>query len=283
MARNRLAMLVAGLLFVSGLAGIASLANAATSVKTITTCTSIKTGINRLLIKGTCNTKTETKASWAKSSATGSTGAITTCTNIKTGANRLLTKGVCNTKIERKTIWVKVGATAPTTPSALTCANGGTCAIGDIGPGGGVVFYVAESAQAWGRYMEVAPNTWQGGVIDPEMVWCNVLNTLVTTKSEIGTGAANTAMIISQCSSGAAVSAHAYKGGGKSDWFLPSKGELIQMYLFSNKTKKGGFAAYYWSSTEDGASYVYHHNLTNGDPAISVKSAIRYVRPIRAF
>ena len=155
--------------------------------------------------------------------------------------------------------------------------------IGDVGPGRGLVFYVADSLNSWGRYLEVAPNTWQGGTEDPTMAWCNVINTLIPTKPDIGTGASNTAAMISQCSSGAAVSAYAYKGGGKSDWFLPSKEELNQMYLFSYKTKKGGFAAYYWSSSADGASYVFEQNLTNGDLLLAVKSRILYVRPIRAF
>lgn len=289
--KKQLLILLTGVLLASGMIGVASLpsASGATSAKSLTTCMNIKTGMNRLFVKGTCNIKTEKKVNWKKTTASTSPAALATCTNIKTGVNRVLTKGSCKKKTEKKVVWVKAiakptsSATSSTSASMKTCATGGTCAIGDVGPGGGLVFYVGDALEEWGRYMEVAPNTWQGGVIDPEMAWCNVLNTLVTTKSEIGTGATNTAAMISQCSSGAAVSVHAYKGGGKLDWFLPSKGELIQMYLFSNKTKKGGFAAYYWSSTEDGASYVYEHNLTNGGSAISVKSSIRYVRPIRAF
>lgn len=289
--RDRLSALFVTALFTSGFVGIAGLPNshAATSTKTITTCTNIKTGVNRVLIKGTCNTKTEKKVSWKKTTTSTSPAALATCTNIKTGVNRVLTKGSCKKKTEKKMIWVKVitkpsnSATSSTSASVKTCATGGTCAIGDVGPGGGLVFYVGDSPQSWGRYLEVAPNTWQGGTEDPTMAWCNVLNTLVTTKPDIGTGASNTAAMISQCSSGAAVSAYAYKGGGKSDWFLPSKEELNQMYLFSYKTKKGGFAAYYWSSSADGASYVFEQNLTNGDLLLAVKSRILYVRPIRAF
>ena len=39
-----------------------------------------------------------------------------------------------------------VAAAATTTTVALTCATGGACAIGDTGPGGGIVFYVHDDA-----------------------------------------------------------------------------------------------------------------------------------------
>ena len=57
---------------------------------------------------------------------------------------------------------------APATPT-LTCATGGTCIVGDRGPGGGIVFYVSaanftSAGSTCGtacKYLEVAPATWQ--------------------------------------------------------------------------------------------------------------------------
>ena len=55
-----------------------------------------------------------------------------------------------------------------------TCAEGGVCEVGDIGPGGGIVFYVTAtpftSDASCGSnclYLEMAPKNWYGGSSDP--------------------------------------------------------------------------------------------------------------------
>ncbi len=158
-----------------------------------------------------------------------------------------------------------------TIESAMSCADGGTCALGDIGPGGGMVFYVrtqaslavwlstpnAEgdlkyAADGW-KYLEVAPKTWSGSKSDPTMKWCSKADTRaswtkdlqgrdwnykwVPGKAQTGylasTGFGNTEIIAKNCKSGAATSARKYRGGGLSDWYLPRQTELNQLTMFA--------------------------------------------------
>lgn len=180
--------------------------------------------------------------------------------------------------------------------ASLTCAQGGTCQIGDTGPGGGKVFYVqTPTAAAPWRYLEAAPETWFNGTTDPQMTWCSDTvgylasirdgNTALPTKSSIGSGYANTQIMLKNCAYGAANVAASYNGGGKSDWFLPSIDELHKLYV---EEIMGGIGSggdnNYWSSSEYGPndnqaweqSFLGPSNANN-------KSFIFYVRPVRAF
>jgi hypothetical protein len=91
--------------------------------------------------------------------------------------------------------------------------------------------------------------------------------------------------MLKTCTSGAAFSASAYRYGTSSiysDWFLPSKDELNQMYV--NKTNIGGFTTgYYWSSSEVVANNARYQLFPNGAQNVAVKSNGYYVRPVRAF
>jgi hypothetical protein len=113
----------------------------------------------------------------------------------------------------------------------------------------------------------------------------------------IGTGSANTTAIIAQNGAGtgyAAGLAQAYSGGGYSDWYLPSKNELNELYL--NRTAinttavaNGGTAfaaAYYWSSSEGDAYDAWLQHFGNGSQADFVKglgSPAVSVRAVRSF
>jgi hypothetical protein len=123
------------------------------------------------------------------------------------------------------------------------CIPNSNCPLGSTGPGGGIVFYDAGS-QSWGRYLEVAPAGWSGTATDPAKIWCNVTNvhfaesiTDVAIKAtvgvEIGKGKANTNLMLAGCSSGAGHLARAYRGGGQSDWYLPSRDELNEMCKYA--------------------------------------------------
>lgn len=120
-----------------------------------------------------------------------------------------------------------------TTLARLTCATGGECRVGDIGAGGGVVFYVPPTPQWWGRYMEAAPNRWNGQWGDVRHVaGCNGLSIPGASAVGMGSGMRNTEAIVTTCpeSSIAARVANDLVLNGKSDWFLPSRDELNAMY-----------------------------------------------------
>lgn len=52
------------------------------------------------------------------------------------------------------------GATTTVAAAVLTCAEGGPCKNGDIGPGGGTVLVWENEAEATGGVFEIAPVTW---------------------------------------------------------------------------------------------------------------------------
>ena len=140
-------------------------------------------------------------------------------------------------------------ATATVTLTATSCDGSFTCQVGDIGPGGGRIFYVAPTfftqASASGsmcktncKYLEAAPTSgtsaW-GSTTDSQHIWSGNTNTAIGTTARgtaVGTGYANTLAIVGQSStsSRAATSSRAYRGPNNlSDWFLPSRDEFNQM------------------------------------------------------
>ncbi len=109
----------------------------------------------------------------------------------------------------------------------------------------------------------------------------------------IGTGAQNTAYIVAGCST-SGIAAHicyTLTLNGYTDWFLPSKDELNEMYL--NKaaidftaTSNGGTAladAEYWGSTEFDANYASEQLFSNGIQDDWLKFGDIRVRAVRAF
>jgi hypothetical protein len=115
----------------------------------------------------------------------------------------------------------------------------------------------------------------------------NVYTRTGATGTEIGTGLSNTNTTITSqgatATSYAAGLARAYAGGGYTDWYLPSSGELNKLYL--NRIAIGGFAdSYYWSSSEsDYGLYAWFQNFFNGNQFYNNKNGTYYVRAIRAF
>ena len=217
-------------------------------------------------------------------------------------------------------------ATTPAAPA--TCATGGACVVGGTGPGGGIVFYVqATGTFACGatlasqcKYLEVAPNTWDGGGADPTKLWAVFANNAsdiatITDDSPvynnalgIGLGYKNSEAIVNQGNNTttAAGAARAYTGGSKSDWYLPTTAELNLLCQWARGVAQsvttvctggtlntgtgasGGFSSSrYFSSSERSNNSAWMQEFTATCTVVcqdtSAKSSVRSVRPVRAF
>jgi len=180
------------------------------------------------------------------------------------------------------------------TSTASSSGGGGgsvTYAVGDVGPGGGLVFLISG-----GLTYEMAPKTW-GAFESTGIQWCS--NTISSLSdffgTVVGTGEANTEFMVGACTSigatsGAANEATApkYSGGGFTDWFLPSMDELNAMYTYSlvggfNTATYGFASGFYWSSSQSGTDTAWSRNLDNGNQYNDYKKSTLLVRPVRAF
>ena len=191
---------------------------------------------------------------------------------------------------ERKVITITVTRLAP-----------GTYQLGDTGPGGGTIFYVAPTGTyftAQGapcgttcRYLEAAPTSGTRAWIDSTYGWSgNITTAIGTTGTAIGTGYSNTLAIVAQSGGGnapnkAATVSRAYRGPNNlTDWFLPSKDEAKALY--DNRAFVSGAPGnYIWSSSEASANSAwrqyFYTDVQETDGKQYTNGAA--VRPIRAF
>ena len=157
--------------------------------------------------------------------------------------------------------------------TTLTCASGGTCIVGDRGPGGGIVYYVSatnftstgSTCNTTCKYLEVAPATWQSAGVtvadDPFYIWSTntTVSTgqdLTTTSTEgiaamstyeklnwkIGQGFYNTSVMkVSGATSTAQAVVLAYAGTDSSSgqWFIPSMNELNELCKYARGQTTG--------------------------------------------
>jgi hypothetical protein len=168
---------------------------------------------------------------------------------------------------------------APTTVPAqnASCATGGKCKIGDVGPGGGIVFFAATTPQPWGQYLEAPTKN-----IASNQFWCDNLSTDIAgaQATAIGDGKQNTIDMDNACKSGAGQAAADFTLGGKDDWYLPSKDELNAMRAQRTLLNMSG---YFFSSSEAKTYYAWDQYMADGTPYAQSKNSGRDVRPIRAF
>lgn len=176
-----------------------------------------------------------------------------------------LTNGTTYAVALRAVSSVGPGEASPTssaTPMPPSCAEGGLCSVGDVGPGGGTVFYVepdsgtftsAAPCGAGCRYLEAAPtagvNPWgappwwnpTAANRDFTLAWSGVTNVAVPggTKVEIGEGYQNTLNMVAQSDTidRAGTSSRAFRGPNNfDDWFLPSLDELNELCKWARST-----------------------------------------------
>ena len=194
------------------------------------------------------------------------------------------------------------------TRQILTCAQGGVCSVGSIGPGGGRVFYETSTPFACGptlgsscRYLEAAPDSGTASWNNSANYYRWSGNTSMAVKSgggwnAIGQGYRNTLAILAQdssCNSCAGAAAQAYRGPNNlTDWYLPSKLELAALY--ANRSLLSSYPDSWFSSSSESdesadrsASVIYDHWFgPSNNPGLvhfANKSDNGRVHPIRAF
>jgi hypothetical protein len=188
------------------------------------------------------------------------------------------------------------------------------------------VFYVATTPFTCGEdlkvtctYLEAAITTGTGTSTwtpDTKAQWGCYGISVPGTSFEIGTGQANTKIITDKNCKGtddsesAASIAKTYNGGGKTDWFLPSRKELNALcheffkgpigdkYSVDNCVGSGSAIAvsgatngtqwsfafgFYWSSSEFAAGIAWLQYFVFGNQLNGGKPGAYYVRPVRAF
>jgi hypothetical protein len=161
-------------------------------------------------------------------------------------------------------LFIAIGPLSPA-HAVLTCAQGGTCAISDTGPGGGKVFYVNPTGFACGptfsntgsptgglcNYLEVAPSTWYTGGSETSTailtnrddrvqipnVYTNDFGFPDNSLARIGQGYQNTIGLLAFTSGAPSTQARAvrtYAGGSNSDWYIPDSAEALVMCRWSH-------------------------------------------------
>jgi hypothetical protein len=193
----------------------------------------------------------------------------------------------------------------------VVCDGSSPCSVGDTGPGGGVIFYVAPSLFDCGttlsqrcKYLEYARSPWTEPLpgITTAYEWSGETTTaILPTSDAIGTGYKNTLAMVNQSvpespPETAGTISRAFRGPNNlSDWYLPSIGELEELRLYYNR---GGTDLVgpndidgmptepeYWSSTQSAifSGQAQFMPFSDGEARDALKGDGFLVRPIRAF
>ena len=184
------------------------------------------------------------------------------------------------------TRWEMIPVGSPTWILKLSTASMPfwSIAMGSTGPGGGIVFYDKGFYSDGWRYLEAARSDQSTG-----SQWgCYGLSIAGTNATAVGSGQANTTAIVNSCGE-AGIAARICNDlvlNGYSDWFLPSKDELIFMHVEKSLVSSLNHSFGYWSSSElfmNSVNNVFGIYFGTGATPGFDKSGNFYVRAVRAF
>lgn len=190
-----------------------------------------------------------------------------------------------------------------TVGAALSCSEGGACTLGQTGPGGGRVFYVSVAGFNCGpeftstgsptggrcHYLEMQNN---------DLGQKSIANSsgdywAADTSNEIGSGFKNTIdqilVLMGSTVNGEtgnyALPSSRQTFGGKSDWYLPSVGELVAAITYAASSSSPLPNRSYWSSSRTRRDYagLVRTSPGGGGGDSWQYDATWYVLPIRAF
>ena len=160
-----------------------------------------------------------------------------------------------------------------------------TLSVGQMGPGGGLVFFDKGNNNGGWQYLETATSDQSTGI-----AWGCDGTSIPGTQLTVGSGEANTSLIVAGCNeaSFAAKICDNLSLGGQSDWFLPALDELYLVYKNLHQNGQGNFNGSwgYWSSSDYTTSMAFFINFTNGNYnglSGGYKNISYNVRAVRAF
>ena len=137
------------------------------------------------------------------------------------------------------------------------------------------------------RYLEAAPENiaskqWASSDYLGNGKWLSI-----TTSRDVGTGMKNTDAILAKDSGAPAAKAcRDATWGNKTDWFLPSEGELLLLWENRHLLDEDLAGGNYWSSSQStipGGAYFYVLKGNSKNLLDATKDGYGTVRAIRAF
>jgi len=209
--------------------------------------------------------------------------------------------------------WVVTNTTYPasSTETCIKCketrGSPRTTQIGDTGPAGGIIFHIVPGgfnvqgysggpahlnfAAYTAYYLEAAPanepSTAQWGAYGTSIPGVTTFTSLsVAEASLLGNGRKDTYIIVNHLGTsetGRAAQRCANKSlNGFTDWFLPSLGELNQLY--NNRVAVGNLGTnWYWSSSQNSVNSAWYQGIGSGSRSGGGKESYGDVRAVRAF